>query len=86
MHGIIYRHIGRTGLGWIDGQKSPVFRRGKSGNPTLIAIKKYTRRSCLYLQNLNYGLSCNTNDKKHVRCIFWYQTYITDEYSPVTNH
>ena len=21
MHGIIYRHIGRTGLGWIDGQK-----------------------------------------------------------------
>jgi len=35
MHGIIYRHIGRTGLGWIDGQKSPVFRRGKSGNPTI---------------------------------------------------
>jgi len=37
MHGIrsIYRHIGRTGLGWIDGQKSAVFRRGKSGNPTL---------------------------------------------------
>ena len=34
MHGIIYRHIGRTGLGWIDGQKYPVFRRGKSGNPT----------------------------------------------------
>ena len=34
MHGIIYRHIGRTGLGWIDRQKSPVFRRGKSGNPT----------------------------------------------------
>ena len=36
MHGIIglYRHIGRTGLGWIDGQKSPVFRRGKSGNPS----------------------------------------------------
>jgi len=33
MHGIIYRHIGRTGLRWIDGQKSPVFRRGKSGNP-----------------------------------------------------
>ena len=33
MHGIIYRHIGRTGLGWIDGQNSPVFRRGKSGNP-----------------------------------------------------
>ena len=33
MHGIIYRHIGRTGLGWIDGQKSPVFRRGKPGNP-----------------------------------------------------
>ena len=33
MHGIIYRHIGRTGLGWIDGQKSPVFPRGKSGNP-----------------------------------------------------
>jgi len=32
MHGIIYRHIGRTGLGWIDGQKSRVFRRGKSGN------------------------------------------------------
>ena len=28
MHGIIYRHIGRTGLGWIDGQKSSVFRRG----------------------------------------------------------
>ena len=36
MHGIIYRHIGRTGLGWIDGQKSPVFRRGKSGNPSLM--------------------------------------------------
>jgi len=35
MHGIIYRHIGRTGLGWIDGQKSPVFRRGKSGNPSV---------------------------------------------------
>jgi len=34
MHGIIYRHIGRTGLGWIDEQKSPVFRRGKSGNPS----------------------------------------------------
>ena len=27
-------YIGRTRLGWIDGQKSPVFRRGKSGNPT----------------------------------------------------
>ena len=26
IHGIIYRHIGRTGLEWIDGQKSPVFR------------------------------------------------------------
>jgi len=35
MHGIIYRHIGRTGIGWIDGQKSPVIRRGKSGNPSL---------------------------------------------------
>jgi len=34
MHGFIHRHIGRTGLGWIDGQKSPVFRRGKSGNPS----------------------------------------------------
>jgi len=34
MHGIIYRHIGRTGLGWIDGQKYPVFRRGKSGSPS----------------------------------------------------
>jgi len=33
MRGIIYGHIGRTGLGWIDGQKSPVFRRGKSGSP-----------------------------------------------------
>jgi len=33
MHGIIYRHIGQTGLGWIDGRKSPVFRRGKYGNP-----------------------------------------------------
>ena len=39
MHGIIYRHIGRTGLGWIDGQKSPVFRRGKSGNPSPRANK-----------------------------------------------
>jgi len=28
------RHIGLTGLGWIDGQKSPVFRCGKSGNPS----------------------------------------------------
>ena len=28
----IYRHIGRIGLGWIDEQKSPIFRRGKSGN------------------------------------------------------
>ena len=34
MLGIIYRHIGRTGLRWIDGQKSPVFRLGKSGNPS----------------------------------------------------
>ena len=34
MHGIIYRHIGRTGLGWIDRQKSPVFRRGKSDSPS----------------------------------------------------
>ena len=34
MHGIIYRHIGRTELEWIDGQKSPAFRRGKSGNST----------------------------------------------------
>ena len=33
MRGIIYGHIGQTGLGWIDGQKSPVFRRGKSGSP-----------------------------------------------------
>jgi len=32
MHGIIYRHIGRTGSSR-DGQKSAVFRRGKSGNP-----------------------------------------------------
>ena len=41
MHGIIglYRHIGRTGLGWIDEQKSPVFRRGKSGNPTSGSIR-----------------------------------------------
>jgi len=39
----IHRPIGRTGLGWIDGQKSPVFRRGKFGNPThysLIGIVK----------------------------------------------
>jgi len=36
MHGIIYRHNGRTGLGWIDGKKSLVFRRGKSGNPSLL--------------------------------------------------
>ena len=36
MHGIIYRHIGRTGLERIDGQKSPVFRRGKSGNPSAV--------------------------------------------------
>ena len=35
MHGIMYRHIGRTGLGWIDRQKSPVFRRGKSGHPSV---------------------------------------------------
>jgi len=40
MHGIIYRHIGRAGLGWVDGQKSPVFRRGKSGNPSCIAFFK----------------------------------------------
>ena len=35
MHRIIglYRHIGRTGLGRIDGQKSPVFRRRISGKP-----------------------------------------------------
>ena len=26
----LYRHDGWAGLGWIDGQKSPVFRRGKS--------------------------------------------------------
>jgi len=39
MHGIIYRHIGRTGLGWIDGQKSPVFRRGKSGNPIFVVVQ-----------------------------------------------
>ena len=25
MHGIIYRHIGWTGLGWIDGQNLPYF-------------------------------------------------------------
>jgi len=36
MHEIIYRHIGRTGLERIDGQKSPVFRRGKSGNPSAV--------------------------------------------------
>jgi len=36
MHGIIYRHIGRTGLERIDGQKSPVFRREKSGNPSAV--------------------------------------------------
>ena len=40
MHGIIYRHIGQTGLGWIDGQKSPVFRRGKSGNPIVLPAKR----------------------------------------------
>ena len=28
----IWTHYISTGLGWIDGQKSPVFRRGKSGN------------------------------------------------------
>ena len=33
MHGIIYRHVGWTGLGWIDGQKSPVFRREKPDSP-----------------------------------------------------
>jgi len=33
MHWIIYRHVGWTGLGWIDGQKSPVFRRGKPDSP-----------------------------------------------------
>ena len=45
MHGIIYRHIRRTGLGWIDGQKSPVFRRGKSGNPTLYTIRLVTAKA-----------------------------------------
>jgi len=39
MHGIIYRHIGRTGLGWINGQKSPAFRRGKSGSPSVLCSK-----------------------------------------------
>ena len=38
MHGIISRHIGRTGLGWIDGQKSPVFHCGKSGNPRSTSV------------------------------------------------
>ena len=47
-HGIIYRHIGRTGLGWIDGQKSPVFRRGKSGNPTDITSPVLERFAGFY--------------------------------------
>ena len=38
MHGIIYRHVGWTGLGWIDGQKSPVFLRGKSGSPSYYTV------------------------------------------------
>ena len=49
MHGIIiYRHIGRTGLGWTDGQKSPVFRlSGKSGNPTYRAACGMTPPTCI---------------------------------------
>ena len=43
-HAIIYRHIGRTGLGWIDGQKSPVFCRRKSGNLTSISSDVYVHR------------------------------------------
>jgi len=46
VHGIIYRHIGRTGLGWIDGQKSPVFRRGKSGNSRIQLIPLPLTVSC----------------------------------------
>jgi len=30
--------LGGLEIGWIDGQKSPVFRRGKSGNPILGAL------------------------------------------------
>jgi len=49
MHGIIiYRHIGRTGLGWMDGQKSPVFRlSGKSGNPIYRAACGMTPPTCI---------------------------------------
>jgi len=57
MHGIIYRHIGRTGLGWIDRQKSPVFRPGKSDSPSQnwYKIGNYYE----YEQNntVRYGLS-----------------------------
>ena len=44
VHGIIYRHIGWTGLAWIDEHKSPVFHCGKSGNPILHA-RRYASAS-----------------------------------------
>jgi len=55
----IYRRIERTGLGWIDGQKSPVFRRGKSGNPM------HTRR--LQLSDGKRKNSLHTHHD-HYRC------------------
>jgi len=67
MHGIIYRHIGRTGLGWIGRQKSPVFRRGKSGHPS-VRTGSPVRTTCTVLDALRHPLlrcCCTAAESRH---------------------
>jgi len=81
MHGIIglYRHIGRTGLGWIDGQKSPVFRRGKSGNPSRSCrrgtsstryVKHIVLDTKVSLSVISWRLSSVERSRQHLRSGF----------------
>jgi len=64
MHGIIYQHIGQTGLGWIDRQQSPVFRRGKSGNLNVLVenfntfVLKWLNSALIYIYTHTHPFNC----------------------------